>query len=326
MKLHRRKLLYLTAAAIAMSATNESGRAQDYPSRPVRLIVGFAAGGPLDTGARLIAQALAERFHQSFVVENHAGASGNIAAAEVARAGPDGYTLLVCAAANSWNAGLYQNLGFDFPGDIAPVASFNRSGGIMLASPSVPAQTIPEFITYAKANPGKINMASAGPGSAPGMYGELFKSMAGVDLVTVNYRGSAPAMPDLFAGRVQVLFEPAITGIAPVVAGKVRGLGVTSATRIAQLPGVPAIGEYVHGYVATGWQAICAPKNTPPQIIATLNKEVNAALADPGFKGQLTTLGVEPFPNSPAEFGKFVVEYTEKWRKVIQEAGLKAEQ
>jgi len=302
-----------------------SAPAQDYPSRPVHLIVGFAAGGPLDTGARLIAQALEERLHQSFIVENHAGASGNVAAAEVARANPDGYTLLVCAAANAWNGVLYKNLSFDFVRDIAPVASINRSGGIMLVSLSLAAETLPDFIAYAKANPGKINMASAGPGSAPGMYGELFKSMAGVDLVTVNYRGSAPAMPDLFAGRVQVLFEPAISAIGPVVAGKVRALGVTNATRIVQLPDVPAIGEYVPGYVATGWQAICAPKNTPPQIIATLNKEVNAALADPAFQARLTTLGVEPFANSPAEFGRFVVEYTDKWRKVIEEAGLKAD-
>jgi tripartite-type tricarboxylate transporter receptor subunit TctC len=291
----------------------------------VHLIVGFAAGGPLDTGARLIAQALEERLHQSFIVENHAGVSGNVAAAEVARANPDGYTLLVCAAGNAWNASLYKNLSFDFLRDITPVASINRSGGIMLVSLSLAAETLPDFIAYAKANPGKINMALAGSGSAPGMYGELFKSMAGVDLVTVNYRGSAPAMPDLFAGRVQVLFEPAISAIGPVVAGKVRALGVTNATRIVQLPDVPAIGEHVPGYVATGWQAICAPKNTPPQIIATLNKEVNAGLADPAFKARLTTLGVEPFANSPAEFRKFVVEYTDKWRKVIEEAGLKAD-
>jgi tripartite-type tricarboxylate transporter receptor subunit TctC len=231
----------------------------------VHLIVGFAAGGPLDTGARLIAQALEERLHQSFIVENHAGASGNVAAAEVARANPDGYTLLVCAAANAWNVSLYKNLSFDFVRDIAPVASINRAGGIMLVSLSLAVETLPDFIAYAKANPGKINMASAGPGSAPGMWGELFKYMAGVDLVTVNYRGSAPAMPDLFAGRVQVLFEPAITAIGPALAGKVRALGVTNATRIVQLPDVPAIGEYVPGYVATGWQAICAPKNTPPQ-------------------------------------------------------------
>ena len=325
MQPHRRNLLRLTAGAAAISVMHGSAHAQGYPSRPVHLIVGFAAGGPLDTGARLIAQALEERLHQSFIVENHAGASGNVAAAEVARANPDGYTLLVCAAANAWNVSLYKNLSFDFVRDIAPVASINRSGGIMLVSLSLAAETLPDFIAYAKANPGKINMASAGPGSAPGMWGELFKYMAGVDLVTVNYRGSAPAMPDLFAGRVQVLFEPAISAIAPVVAGKVRALGVTNATRIVQLPDVPAIGEYVLGYVATGWQAICAPKNTPPQIIATLNKEVNAALADPAFKARLTTLGVEPFVNSPAEFGRFVVEYTDKWRKVIEEAGLKAD-
>ena len=322
MKLPRRKLLYL-AGAFVLSAVPRIAWSETYPTRPVHLIVG--SGGPLDTGARLIAQALEERLHQSFIVENHAGASGNVAAAEVARANPDGYTLLVCAAANAWNASLYKNLNFDFVRDIVPVASIDRTGGIMLVSLSLAAETLPDFIAYAKTNPGRINMASAGPGSAPGMWGELFKSMTGVDLVTVNYRGSAPAMPDLFAGRVQVLFEPAITAIAPVVAGKVRALGVTNATRIAQLPDVPAIGEYVPGYVATGWQAICAPKNTPPQIIATLNKEVNAALADSAFEARLTTLGVEPFANSPAEFGRFVLEYTDKWRKVIEEAGLKAD-
>ena len=221
MQPHRRDVLRLPAGAAAISVMRGSAHAQGYPSRPVHLIVGFAAGGPLDTGARLIAQALEERLHQSFIVENHAGASGNVAAAEVARANPDGYTLLVCAAANAWNVSLYKNLSFDFVRDIAPVASINRAGGIMLVSLSLAVETLPDFIAYAKANPGKINMASAGPGSAPGMWGELFKYMAGVDLVTVNYRGSAPAMPDLFAGRVQVLFEPAITAIGPALAGKV---------------------------------------------------------------------------------------------------------
>ena len=198
MQPHRRNLLRLTAGAAAISVMRGSARAQEYPSRPVHLIVGFAAGGPLDTGARLIAQRLEERLHQSFIVENHAGAGGNVATAEVARANPDGYTLLVCAGSNAWNAVLYKNLSFDFVRDIAPVASINRAGGIMLVSLSLAVETLPDFIAYAKANPGKINMASAGPGSAPGMYGELFKSMAGVDLVTVNYRGSAPDMPDLF--------------------------------------------------------------------------------------------------------------------------------
>jgi tripartite-type tricarboxylate transporter receptor subunit TctC len=325
MRLPRRQFLRIATLVVLTPWVADHTFALDYPSRPVHLIVGFAAGGPLDTGARLIAQELSKRLGQSFLVENHPGAGGNLAASEVARAHPDGYTLLACAAGNAWNASLYDNLSFDFMRDIAPVASYERGGGVMEVNTSVPAKSIPEFIAYAKANPGKINLASAGPGSAPGLYGELFKSMARVDLVTVNYRGSASAMPDLFAGRVQVLFEPAITAIGPVIAGKVRALGVTSATRIAQLPDVPAIGEYVPGYVATGWQAICAPKNTPPQIIATLNKEVNAALADPAFKARLRTLGVEPFVNSPAEFGKFVVEYTDKWRKVIEEAGLKAD-
>ncbi len=325
MKLPRRKFLHLAAGAAAVPVASRTASALDYPTRPVHLIVGFAAGGPLDTGARLIAQALTERLHQSFIVENHVGAGGNLAAAEVVRANPDGYTLLVCAAANSWNANLYKNLSFDFTRDIAPVASYERGGGVMEVSSSVSAKTIPEFIAYAKANPGKINMASAGPGSAPGMWGELFKSMAGVDLVTVNYRGSGPALPDLIAGRVDVMFDPVITAIGPVEAGKVRALGVTTATRVEQLPNVPAIGEVVPGYVATGWQGIGAPKNTPPEIIAILNRAVNAALADPAFKARLTNLGVEPFANSPAEFGKFIIEYTEKWGRVIHAAGIRAE-
>src|SRR6516165_801856 len=216
MQPHRRNLLRLTAGAAAISVMHGSARAQGYPSRPVHLIVGFAAGDPLDTGARLIAQALEERLHQSFIVENHAGASGNVAAAEVARANPDGYTLLVCAAANAWNASLYRSLSFDFVRDIAPVASIGRVGGIMLVSLSLAAETLPDFIAYAKANPSKVNMASAGPGSAPGMWGELFKSMAGVDLVTVNYRGSAPAMPDLFAGRCRYYLSPQLPRLHPL--------------------------------------------------------------------------------------------------------------
>src|SRR6516225_2993761 len=228
-------------------------------------------------------------------------------------------------AANAWNVSLYKNLSFDFVRDIAPVASINRAGGIMLVSLSLAVETLPDFIAYAKANPGKINMASAGPGSAPGMWGESFKYMAGVDLVTVNYRGSAPAMPDLFAGRVQVLFEPVITTIGPIRAGKLRGLAVTTAKRIEVFPDMPTIGEFVPGYVATGWQGIGAPRGTPAEIIGILNRAVNAALADPVFRGRLIDLGVEPFSNSPVEFGKFIVEFTEKWGKVIRTAGIKPE-
>ena len=325
MKLPRRKFLHLAVGATALPALSDMASATNYPTRPVQLIVGFAAGGQLDTGARLIGQWLSEHLGQSFIIQNHAGASGNLAAEEVARAPPDGYTLLVCAASNAWNATLYDNLSFDFIRDIAPVASYERGGGVMEVSLSVPAKTVPEFIAYAKANPGKVNMASAGPGSAPGMWGELFKEMAGVDLVTVNYRGSGPALPDLIAGRVQVLVDPVITTIGPIRAGKLRGLAVTTAKRLEVFPDIPTVGEFVPGYEATGWQGIGAPRGTPPETIAILNREVNAALADPAFKGRLTDLGVEPFANSPAEFGKLIVEFTEKWGKVIRTAGIKPE-
>ena len=325
MKLPRRKFLHLAAGAAALPVVSRIARAQTYPARPVHLLVGYSAGGPLDTGARLIAQWLSERLGHSFIVENRPGASGNLATQEVVRARPDGYTLLVCAATNAWNATLYDNLSFDFTHDMAPVASYELGGGVMEVNSSVPAKTLPEFIAYAKANPGKINMASAGPGSAPGMYGELFKFMAGVDLVTVNYRGSGPALPDLIAGRVQVMFDPVITAIGPVKAGKLRGLAVTTKKRIETLPDIPTVGEFVPGYEATGWQGIGAPRDTPQEIIAILNTQVNAALADSTFKARLVELGVEPFPNSPTDFGKFIVEYTDKWAKVIRAANIKAE-
>jgi tripartite-type tricarboxylate transporter receptor subunit TctC len=325
MKLPRRKFLHLAAGAAAFPAVSRLAWAQTYPTRPVRLLVGYSAGGPLDTGARLIAQWLSDRLGQSFIVDNRPGASGNLATQEVVRARPDGYTLLACAATNAWNVTLYDNLSFDFTRDIAPVASYERGGGVMEVNPSFPAKTVPEFIAYAKANPGKINMASAGPGSAPGMYGELFKAMAGVDLFTVNYRGSGPALPDLFAGRVQVMFDPVITAMGPIRAGKLRGLAVTTAKRVEVLPDIPTVGEFVPGYEAIGWQGIGAPRNTPPEIIGILNSAVNAALADPAFTARLVDLGVEPFASSPSEFGKFIVEYTEKWAEVIQAANIKAE-
>jgi tripartite-type tricarboxylate transporter receptor subunit TctC len=325
MKLPRRKFLHLAVGAAALPAASRTALALHYPTKPVHLLVGFAAGGPLDTGARLIGQWLSQRLGQSFLVDNRPGASGNLAAEDVVRAPPDGYTVLECAATNAWNTTLYDNLSFDFARDIAPVASVSRGGGVMEVNLSVPAKTLPEFIAYAKANPGKINMASAGPGSAPGLYGELFKAMAGVDLVTVNYRGSNPALPDLIAGRVQVMFDVAITAIGPVKAGKVRALAVTNAKRIDALADVPTVGEFVPGYEATGWQGIGAPRNTPPEFIEILNREVNAALADPEFKARLTDLGFEPFANSPAEFGKFIVDYTQKWATVIRAAGIKAE-
>jgi tripartite-type tricarboxylate transporter receptor subunit TctC len=325
MKLPRRQLLQLATGATAASIFPRFASALDYPTRPVHLLVGFAAGGPLDISARLIAQWLSQRLGQQFIVDNRPGASSNIAAAEVARATPDGYTLLMCAAANSWNMAFYDKLDFDFIRDIAPVASFVRVGGVMEVNRSVPARTVPEFIAYAKANPSKLNLVSAGPGSAPGLWGELFTAMAGVDLITVNYRGTGPALPDLIAGRVQVMFDVVTTAIGPVRAGKVHGLAVTTANRMDVFPDLPTVNESVPGYEAIAFQGIGAPRDTPAEIIGILNTAVNAALADPLFKARLADLGAQPFASSPAEFGRFIVEYTEKWSKVIRKANIKSE-
>jgi tripartite-type tricarboxylate transporter receptor subunit TctC len=325
MKLPRRKFLHVAAGAAALPALPRVASALDYPTRPVHLLVGFAAGGPLDTSARLIGQWLSERLGQPFVIENRPGAGSNLATEIVARAPPDGYTLLEASAANAWNAALYDNLSFNFIRDIALVAGVRRAAGVMEVNPSVPVRTVPEFITYAKANPGKINMATGGAGSAPHLYGELFKMMAGVDLVTVNYRGSAPALPDLIAGQVQVMFDVVISSIGHIRAGKLRPLGVTTTTRLEVLPDVPPISDFLPGYEASSWDGIGAPANTPLEIVGILNKQVNAALADPTFKARLADLGAEPFAGSPAEFGKFIVDYTEKWGKVIRAAGIKAE-
>jgi tripartite-type tricarboxylate transporter receptor subunit TctC len=325
MKLPRRKFLHLAAGAAALPALPRVASALDYPTRPVHLLVGFAAGGPLDTSARLIGQWLSEHLGQPFVIENRPGAGSNLATEIVARAPPDGYTLLEASAANAWNAALYDNLSFNFIRDIALVAGVRRAAGVMEVNPSVPVRTVPEFITYAKANPGKINMATGGAGSAPHLYGELFKMMAGVDLVTVNYRGSAPALPDLIAGQVQVMFDVVISSIGHIRAGKLRPLGVTTTTRLEVLPDVPPISDFLPGYEASSWDGIGAPANTPLEIVGILNKQVNAALADPTFKARLADLGAEPFAGSPAEFGKFIVDYTEKWGKMIRAAGIKAE-
>jgi tripartite-type tricarboxylate transporter receptor subunit TctC len=317
--------LHVAAGAAALPALPRVASALDYPTRPVHLLVGFAAGGPLDTSARLISQWLSERLGQPFVIENRPGAGSNLATEIVARAPPDGYTLLEASAANAWNAALYDNLSFNFIRDIALVAGVRRAAGVMEVNPSVPVRTVPEFITYAKANPGKINMATGGAGSAPHLYGELFKMMAGVDLVTVNYRGSAPALPDLIAGQVQVMFDVVISSIGHIRAGKLRPLGVTTTTRLEVLPDVPPISDFLPGYEASSWDGIGAPANTPLEIVGILNKQVNAALADPTFKARLADLGAEPFAGSPAKFGKFIVDYTEKWGKVIRAAGIKAE-
>jgi tripartite-type tricarboxylate transporter receptor subunit TctC len=325
MKLPRRDFLRLAAGAAALPAVTRAASALDYPTRPVHLLVGFAAGGINDIMARLSGQWLSSRLGQPFIIENRPGAGSNLATEAVVRARPDGYTLLQASGSNSYNETLYDNLNFNFVRDIAPVASIIRTVGVMEVNPAVPAKTVPEFIAYAKANPGKINMATAGVGSGPHLYGELFKKMAGVDLVTVNYRGTGPALPDLIGGQVQVMFDLVVSSVEQIRAGRLRPLGVTTATRIHSLPDVPPIGDFVPGYEASGWQGIGAPKNTPVEIIDKLNKEINAALADDAFKARLADLGALPFATSAAEFGQFVVEFTEKWAKLIRAANIKAE-
>ncbi|MGA8496694.1 MAG: tripartite tricarboxylate transporter substrate binding protein [Xanthobacteraceae bacterium] len=325
MKLPRREFLRLSATAIALPAAVHLAWAETYPARPVHVIVGFAAGGPNDISARLIAQWLSERLGQQFVVENRPGAGGNVATELVVRAPADGYTLLLVPAPAAINATLYDNLNFNFIHDIAPVAGILRVPEVMVVNPAVPANTVPEFIAYAKANPGKINMASAGNGTVPHVAGELFKFMTGVDLVRVGYRGGGPALVDLMGGQVQVMFEPTLSTIGYIRAGKLRALAVTSATRSASLPDVPTVGEFVPGYEATAWFGIGAPRNTPSEIVDKLNGEINAGLVDPKIKERLADLGGEPMPMSPADFAKFIADETEKWGKVVRAAGIKAE-
>jgi tripartite-type tricarboxylate transporter receptor subunit TctC len=322
---HRRHFLHLAVGTVALPAVPWIARAENYPSRPVHLLSGYAAGGIVDTIARLIGQALSQRLGQPLVIEDRPGGGSNLATELVARATPDGYTLLLSSSSNAWNATLYDNLSFNFIRDIAPVATITRSYNVMEVHPSVPAKTLPEFITYAKANPGKINMASAGQGSSPHLYGELFKVMTGVDLVTVQYRGSGPALPELLGGQCQVMFDSVATSIEHIKTGRLRALAVTSATRVGVFPDLPTVGEFVPGYEGSGWQGIGAPKQTPPDVVERLNREVNVALVDPDFRQRLTDLGVEPFASSPAQFGKYVADYTEKWSKVIRTAGIKAE-
>ena len=321
MKLLRRKFLELTGGIVAAAAFPQFALADNYPTRPVRIIAGFAAGGGVDITARLIGQWLADRLGQSFVVENRAGAGGNIGTEAVVNAAPDGYTLLLATVPNAVNASLYEKLNFDFIRGIAPVAGIIRVPMVILLHPSVPVRTVPELISYAKANPGKINMASAGNGSAPHMAGELFKMMAGVNMVHVPYRGQGPALSDLLGGQVQVLFATAPGTSDYIATGKLRALAVTSASR-AELP---TVGDFVPGYETSQWYGIGAPANTPAEIVDKLNKEVNAALADPGMKARLAAIGGEPLPGSPAEFGKLISEETGKWAKVVRAAAIKAE-
>jgi len=299
--------------------------ALDYPTRPVHLLVGYAAGGVNDIIARLTAQWLSRRLGQQFVVEDRPGAGSNLATEQVVRAAPDGYTLLEASSSNGFNAALYDKLSFDFIRDIAPVASTIRSYNVMEVTPSFPAKTVPDFIAYAKANPGKVNMASAGIGSTPQLYGELFKSMAGVDLVTVHYRGSGAALPDLIGGQCQVMFDSVVSSMAHIRSGALHALAVTSATRVDAFPDLPAIAEFVPGYEGTGWQGIGAPRNTPAEIVTALNEAINAGLADADFKARVDELGADVLPGSPSDFGRLIADYTEKWGKVIRAAGIKAE-
>jgi|SRR5262245_8556041 len=323
MKLARRRFLHLAAAVSALPAVSRVAMAQTYPTRPVHLIVGFAAGGPTDYFTRLIAQWLSERLGQQFIVENRVGGGSNIAAEAVVRAPPDGYTLLAVTLANAVNATLYDNLKFNFPHDIAPVAGNNRGPGVLVALPSFPAKTVPEFIAYAKANPGKINYASGGSGSASHLYGELFKVMAGVDLMHVPYRGGGPALLDLLAGQVHVMFDTLSTSIEHIRGGKLLAFAVTTAERSEALPNVPAMAEFVPGYSGSGWNGFGAPRNTPPEIVATLNKEINAGLADPSIGARFAERSVAPISMTPVEFGKFMAEETERWGKLIRTANIK---
>jgi tripartite-type tricarboxylate transporter receptor subunit TctC len=324
-KLPRRRFLRLAAGAAALPAVTQFARAQAYPMRPVHVIVGFAAGSAFDILARLIGQWMAQRLTQPFVIENRPGAGGNIATEAVARARPDGYTLLVTGSPDAINATLYGNLNFNYVRDIAPVAGVARAPNVLVVHPSFPAKTVPEFIAYAKANQGKISMASAGVGSASHMSGELFKMMAGVDMVHVPYRGQASALTDLLGGQVQVDFATMPPSIEYLQAGKLRGLAVTSAMRSEQLPDLPTIGEFLPGYEASLLTGLGAPRNTPAEIVDRLNKETNSALADPRIKAQLADLGNTALPGSPADFEKLLAEETEKWGKVVTFSGAKPE-
>jgi tripartite-type tricarboxylate transporter receptor subunit TctC len=324
MKLPRRKFLHLAAGAAALPAVSRVAWAQAYPTRPVRLIEGFGAGSAPDVLARLIGQSLSEQLGQSFVVENRSGANSNIATDAVARASPDGYTLLLITSANAINATLYDKLNYNFIRDIVPIASIVRVPLVMEVHPSVPARTVAEFIAYAKANPGKINMASAATGGLTHVAGELFKMMAGVDLFHVPYRG-AQVFPALLAGEAQVYVGPLLSSIGYVRAGNLRALAVTTTTRSPVLPDIPALSETLPGYEASTWYGIGAPKNTPAEIIKRLNTQVNASLADANFQARLANLGATVLPGSPADFAKLIADETEKWGKVIRTAGIKVE-
>ena len=325
MKLRRRKFLHLAAGAAALPAMSCVARAQAYPNKPVRLIVAFAAGGPNDIVARLLGQWLTERLGQPFVVENRPGGGGSVGTEVLVRSPPDGHTLLLCSPANTIGASFYEKLSYNFVSDTAPVALIAQGASVMETHPSVPAKTVPELIAYAKANPGKLNMASSGTGGYQHVTGELFKAMTGVNLVHVPYRGAGPALTDLLGGQVQVFFDTLPSSIEHIRAGRLRALAVTTATRSAVLPNTPTISEFVPGYQSTTWWGVVAPKGVPDQVVARLNTEINAALANPKIAARLSDLGAEPEAVTPAAFGRLLADETEKWAKVVKFAGIKPE-
>jgi tripartite-type tricarboxylate transporter receptor subunit TctC len=325
MKIPRRRFLELAACAAALPAASRIARAQAYPAKPVRLVVAAAAGGPTDIVARLVGQWLSERLGQPFLIENRAGGSNNIGTEAVVRSAADGYTLLLANSVNAINASLYENLTYDFIRDIAPVAGIMRVPLFMVVNPSVPAKTVPEFIAYAKANPGKINISSGGIGSAGHVSGELFKMLTGVNMIHVPYRGSGPALADLLSGQLQMMFDSMPSSIEYVRAGKLRPLAVTSAARVEVLPDLPTVGDFLPGFEASTWFGVGAPKNTPAEVVDKLNKEINAVLADPKLKARLAGLGGTVLSGSPADFGKLIADETEKWGKVVKFAGIKVE-
>jgi tripartite-type tricarboxylate transporter receptor subunit TctC len=325
MKLPRRKFLHLAAGAAALPAVSRFAWAQTYPLWPVRIVVTTAAGSAPDIIARLIGQWLSERLGQSFVIENRSGGGGNIGTEAVVNSQPDGYTLLMVGTLHAINATLYDKLNYNFVRDVAPVAGAMRSPSVMMLHPSVPAKTVPEFLAYAKANPGKLNMASPGNGTASHVAGELFKMMTGVDMALVPYRGAGPALTDLLGGQVQVMIASTTASIPYIKSGKLHPLAVTTSTRLEVLPDIPTVGEFVPGYEASGWFGIGAPKNTPIEIIDKLNKEINAGLADPKVKARLRDVGGTVLMGSPADFAKLIADETEKWSKVVRAANIKVE-
>jgi tripartite-type tricarboxylate transporter receptor subunit TctC len=325
MTLSRRSGLRLMLGAVALPAISRRVRAQAYPSRPVRIVVGFSAGGPNDINARLIGQWLSERLGQQFIVDNRPGASGNIAMEQVVKSPPDGYTLVMVATSSAVNATLYDKLPFVFLRDIAPIGTISRNYFVLVVHPSLPATTGPELVAFATANPGKLDMGSPGSGTGPHMAGELFKMMAGIRMTNVPYRGSAPMLTDLLGGQVKCAFDSISSSIEHIRAGRLRALGVATPTRLEALPDVPSIGEFVPGYEAVGWQGLGAPKGTPPEIIDLLNREIGAGLADPRLKARIAELGNVAFALSPAAFGQLIAEDTEKWGRVVRFAGLKPE-